>query len=65
VLLTDGVLEARAGGDQYGLGRLDAVLTEGWELPAQELADAVLDDCRAHAGGELSDDCAVLVVRRA
>ena len=64
VLFTDGVLEARSGGEQYGLERLDALLAERSALPAQQLAEAVLDDCRAYTGGELSDDCAVLVVRR-
>jgi len=33
-------------------------------LPAEELARAVLADCRSFAGGELTDDCAVVVIRR-
>ena len=34
------------------------------DLSANELAQVVLDDCRAFARGELADDCAVVVVRR-
>ena len=64
VLYTDGVLEARRAGELYGVERLDAVLAAGRELPPQELAQAVLEDCRAFAEGELTDDCAVVVVRR-
>jgi len=33
-------------------------------LTADELANAVLEDCRAFARGELADDCAVVVVKR-
>jgi serine phosphatase RsbU (regulator of sigma subunit) len=64
VLYTDGVLEARRGGELYGFERLDALLSEQRERPAQELARAVLEDCRAFAEGELADDCAVVVVKR-
>jgi serine phosphatase RsbU (regulator of sigma subunit) len=64
VLFTDGVTEARSGGEVYGEERLDELLRASAGLRAQQLADAVLDDCRAHAGGELGDDCAVVVIRR-
>jgi serine phosphatase RsbU (regulator of sigma subunit) len=64
VLYTDGVIEARRGGEQYGTQRLDELLADGRELPAAELARAVLDGCRTFAGGELSDDCAVVVLKR-
>jgi serine phosphatase RsbU (regulator of sigma subunit) len=64
VLYTDGVIEARCEGELYGLERLDRVLSERRDLPANELAQFVLDDCRAFARGELADDCAVVVVRR-
>jgi serine phosphatase RsbU (regulator of sigma subunit) len=64
VLYTDGVIEARAGGELYGVERLDALLAERRGLGAQRLAEAVLADCRAFAGGELADDCAVVVVKR-
>jgi serine phosphatase RsbU (regulator of sigma subunit) len=64
VLYTDGVIEARRAGELYGLERLDAVLVETQGLPPQEVAQAVLEDCRVFAEGELADDCAVVVVRR-
>jgi sigma-B regulation protein RsbU (phosphoserine phosphatase) len=64
VLYTDGVLEARREGELYGFERLDRLLAERHDLRAEELARAVLDDCRAFAHGELADDCAVVVVKR-
>jgi sigma-B regulation protein RsbU (phosphoserine phosphatase) len=64
VLYTDGVLEARHEGELYGIERLDALLADRRELPPDALAQAVLDDCRAFAAGELADDCAVVVVKR-
>jgi serine phosphatase RsbU (regulator of sigma subunit) len=64
VLYTDGVIEARRGGDIYGEERLDALLGERAGLPAARLARAVVDDCRAFAGGDLADDCAVVAIRR-
>jgi serine phosphatase RsbU (regulator of sigma subunit) len=64
VLYTDGLPEARLDGELYGEQRLDAALAANVHLPAQDLADAILADCRAFAG-ELADDCAVVVVKRA
>jgi serine phosphatase RsbU (regulator of sigma subunit) len=64
VLFTDGVLEARREAELYGFERLDRLLAERGDLPARQLAEAVLEDCRAFARGELADDCAVVVVKR-
>ncbi len=64
VLFTDGVIEARLDGELYGHDRLDRFLTEHRELPAGELARAVVDDARSFAGGGLDDDSAVVVVKR-
>jgi serine phosphatase RsbU (regulator of sigma subunit)/PAS domain-containing protein len=62
-LYTDGLVEARRGGDQYGEERLHAALTEGRHLSAQALAVHVVEDARAFAG-EPGDDYAVVVIRR-
>jgi GAF domain-containing protein len=64
VLYTDGVVEARRNGELFGPERLDAFLGEHSRLAPEELARALVDACRAFAGGDVSDDCAVVVVRR-
>jgi serine phosphatase RsbU (regulator of sigma subunit) len=64
VLYTDGVIEARRDGELYGDDRLDALLAERHELPARSLASAVAEDAREFAGGDLSDDLAVVVIRK-
>jgi sigma-B regulation protein RsbU (phosphoserine phosphatase) len=62
-LFTDGLLEARRDGELYGEQRLDDALTANAGLPAQELANALLDDCLAYGGG-LADDCAIVVLKK-
>ena len=64
VAYTDGVIEARRGGEQFGVERLDALLAERRDLSPQEIAQAALAACRAWTGGELTDDFAVVVVKR-
>ena len=64
VLYTDGVIEARRDRDFYGAERLDELLAARTELSAGDLAQAVLDDCRSFAGSDLSDDCAIVVIKR-
>ena len=64
VLYTDGVIEARRGADLFGSERLDALLAERAGRPAQEIADAVVGACRAYAGGNLGDDCAIVVIKK-
>jgi hypothetical protein len=32
--------------------------------PAQEITDAVVSACRAYAGGDLGDDCAIVVIKK-
>jgi len=63
-LFTDGIVEARRGDEPYGEERLEAALAGGRGLSAQELAEHLVADCRAFAGGDFVDDCAVVVVRR-
>jgi serine phosphatase RsbU (regulator of sigma subunit) len=65
VLYTDGVIESRNGRDLFGTPRLDEVLAATASRPAQEKADAVLAACREFAGGDLPDDCAIVVIQRA
>jgi serine phosphatase RsbU (regulator of sigma subunit) len=64
VLYTDGVIESRRGRELFGVERLDEVLTQSAGRPAQEVANAVLFACRSFAGGDLADDCAIVVLRR-
>jgi serine phosphatase RsbU (regulator of sigma subunit) len=65
VLYTDGVVEARRSSELYGVERLDRLVAEGRALPPQELAAEILRDCRAFAGGELADDCAIVCLKLA
>ncbi|HET7450624.1 MAG TPA: SpoIIE family protein phosphatase [Gaiellaceae bacterium] len=64
VLYTDGVIESRRGRELFGVERLDEVLAQSSGRPAQEVANAVLLACRGFAGGDLADDCAIVVLRR-
>jgi serine phosphatase RsbU (regulator of sigma subunit) len=63
VLYTDGLPEARRAGELYGDKRLNATILGNVELPAQQLAHALVQDCRDFAG-ELGDDLAVVVLKR-
>jgi serine phosphatase RsbU (regulator of sigma subunit) len=64
VAYTDGVVEARRGGEQYGVERLDALLSARRSLPPREIAEAALAACREWTQGELTDDFAVVVIKR-
>jgi serine phosphatase RsbU (regulator of sigma subunit) len=64
VVFTDGVVEARREGELYGHDRLAEVLAATCTLPPADVARTVVDACRAFAGGELPDDCAVVVIKR-
>ena len=65
VLYTDGVVEARSEGELYGEERLDRLLAKNHHLSAQELASAILADCRRYSGGDLADDCAIVCLKLA
>lgn len=69
VLVTDGVTEARRGGDEGGaelLGErgLVELLSGRAGASAQELADAVWSGVMRWTGGGTTDDCAIVVVKR-
>ena len=64
MLYTDGVIESRSGRELFG----DRTARRGARRAApsapQEIAEAVLAACRAYAGGDLPDDCAIVVIKR-
>jgi serine phosphatase RsbU (regulator of sigma subunit) len=62
-LYTDGLPEARRAGELYGEQRLNDALLANVERPAQQIAEALVADCRAFVG-ELGDDLAVVVLKR-
>jgi serine phosphatase RsbU (regulator of sigma subunit) len=64
VLYTDGVIESRRDRELFGMERLDEVLSANASRPAQVLADELLAACRDYAGGDLPDDCAIVVIKR-
>jgi serine phosphatase RsbU (regulator of sigma subunit) len=64
VLYTDGVIESRRGRELFGMERMDEVLARNAAQPAQVLADELLAACRDYAGGDLPDDCAIVVIQR-
>ncbi len=65
VLYTDGIIEARRQGREFGEeGLRDALSDAAGESPSQ-LARSVYAAARTWAGGRLSDDVAVAVARRA
>ena len=64
VLYTDGVIEARDGTELYGIPRLDALLARRHSKRAEDIAGSVIHSARRYSGGELLDDCAVVVLKR-
>ena len=63
VLSTDGVTEARRDGEFFGDERVARLVTDGTNLRAQALADALVSTAVDFQGGATRDDIAVLVVR--
>jgi sigma-B regulation protein RsbU (phosphoserine phosphatase) len=64
VTFTDGTLEARRDGEFFGEERLARVIDISSELPAQDIADSIIDECFAFSRGKLEDDIAILVIKR-
>jgi sigma-B regulation protein RsbU (phosphoserine phosphatase) len=63
VLYTDGMTDARIHGQLFGDERLRKTVAEHPHLPAQGLADLLLETVKEYAGGVLADDCAVVTMR--
>lgn len=65
VVVTDGITEARQGSHCFGYeGLVHAALAARSLSPLGKVAQAILDQARAFAGGSLRDDTAILLVRR-
>jgi sigma-B regulation protein RsbU (phosphoserine phosphatase) len=65
IFVSDGILDAEnAQGEMYGQDRLVGILCARQDLPAQEIADAILADVtRFQAGHDRFDDETVIVLR--
>jgi serine phosphatase RsbU (regulator of sigma subunit) len=63
VLYTDGITDARVDGSLFGETRLQETVLQNLGMPAQELADTILESVKDYAGGVLADDCAVVTIR--
>ena len=62
VLYTDGVTEARQGGTEFGLERLEAVLSTTARMDAEDTASTVAAAVASFREGAPADDTAVLVL---
>jgi sigma-B regulation protein RsbU (phosphoserine phosphatase) len=66
VVFSDGLTEARsADGTLFGEEAVAEGVQAGWELEPDELSTALVRRAEAHAGGRLSDDLTVIVIRYA
>ena len=63
VLYTDGITDARVDGSLFGEARLHETVLQNLGMPAQALADTILETVKDYAGGVLADDCAVVTIR--
>ena len=65
VFVSDGILDAEnAQGEMYGDDRLAGLLCANRDLPAQDIADAILADVTRFQGGhDRFDDETIIVLR--
>jgi sigma-B regulation protein RsbU (phosphoserine phosphatase) len=65
VMISDGVTEAfSVEGEEYGEGRLLALITAQGAASAARMCQGIVDDVRTHAPGAPGDDLTVLVLKR-
>lgn len=66
VLYTDGITEAwNQAEEMYGIDRLHQVISKHWQLSADEIKAAVINDLLRHTGShKLRDDITLLVIKR-
>jgi len=64
IVLTDGVSEARSPGpDLFGLDRIFDYLSSNGEASPDDVALGLLIEATRHAGGQLQDDAAIVVIK--
>ncbi|MCE5324592.1 SpoIIE family protein phosphatase [bacterium] len=64
VMITDGITEARsASGEQFDKEGVKQYLMKGRHRDLNSLAQGIVESARRHAGGDLQDDAAVVVVQ--
>jgi phosphoserine phosphatase RsbU/P len=63
---TDGLTEApNISGEEFGVERLQQIITDNWEKSVQEICNIVIDQVRAWEGKTtLSDDLTIFGLRR-
>jgi PAS domain S-box-containing protein len=63
VLVTDGITEARRNGVLWGKDGMIGFLSHPSRSSPEEIADGLLEAAKAHTGGGLHDDAAIVVVQ--
>lgn len=63
VLFSDGICEARAGRELFGMERVRTFLASCGNKAGQQVADELLGEVESHSGGNLRDDVAILILR--
>jgi len=64
VLYTDGIIELRRDKEFFGMERLGELIAKYSALKAQEIADRIIEEAREFAGGRLTDDIVLMVIKR-
>ncbi len=63
MLYTDGLTEARRGGNLFDVAGVKATLARLRGEPPAAVANALVDAALAHAAGPLRDDVAIVIAR--